>query len=448
MIENLSAGLTSARSLINDRNIQVKNLSRAVKNHELTIDILEEELHCVRQQTDKEHEMHEAEIADLVTQIKQLQEKSTLSTFSSRTYTTNVRELYYSLLSLRLPPAQIKTVVRNVLCHLLPSLETDALRLPGKACASYMRSQEMPTISQVQKASELMQEQEWHLNSDGTTLMQQKKAAFLINGIVLGVHDIPDGSSQVCLDALKAELAKTSKIAAELSCSEKDFNIDHIVSSTSDSASTQTKFTHLLEDEIGKPIVENKCSMHLGVNLRVAQVKAAARIGIHDASNAELESAVDMAECSNDDCDDSVHTKNYDDDDSDNDGDSENDFMVEPGKSLNRDIDLFVHELAKLFGHLGSPEYCHGGSTFRIFLAHKAQVSTGDEKEYYESAQKIVLECQVGSHYFVTSCNAGRLYFLHEAMVAFLKEQRLIKALNCLKSSYLQKLHDPLLLAN
>ena len=60
-----------------------------------------------------------------------------------------------------------------------------------------MCSQEMPTISQLQKASELMQEQEWHLNSDGTTLMQEKKAAFLINGIVLGIHDIPDGSSQV-----------------------------------------------------------------------------------------------------------------------------------------------------------------------------------------------------------------------------------------------------------
>ena len=55
-------------------------------------------------------------------------------------------------------------------------------------------------------------------------------------------------------------------------------------------------------------------------------------------------------------------------------------------KSLNCDIDLFVHELAKLFGHLGSPEYCHGGSTFRTFLIHKAHVSTGDEKEYYESA--------------------------------------------------------------
>ena len=45
MIENLPASLTSARSRINDRNIQVKNLSRAVKNHELTVDILEEELH-------------------------------------------------------------------------------------------------------------------------------------------------------------------------------------------------------------------------------------------------------------------------------------------------------------------------------------------------------------------------------------------------------------------
>ena len=60
-----------------------------------------------------------------------------------------------------------------------------------------------------------------------------------------------------------------------------------------ESASTQTKFAHLLEDQIGKPILENQCSMHLGVNLCVAQVKAAARIGVHDA---ELESAVDMAE--------------------------------------------------------------------------------------------------------------------------------------------------------
>ena len=37
--------------------------------------------------------------------------------------------------------------------------------------------------------------------------------------------------------------------------------------------------------------------------------------------------------------------------------------------AINRDNDLYVHELAKLFGHLGTPDYCHSVSTFRIFLA-------------------------------------------------------------------------------
>lgn len=54
--------------------------------------------------------------------------------------------------------------------------------------------QEMPTINRAHKANKLMQKDQWLLNSDGTTLMQQKKVAFLINGIVFGVHDVPDGA--------------------------------------------------------------------------------------------------------------------------------------------------------------------------------------------------------------------------------------------------------------
>jgi hypothetical protein len=49
------------------------------------------------------------------------------------------------------------------------------------------------------------------------------------------------------------------------------------VSYTADGASTQLKFNNHLEKEIGKErgtVIENKCSMHLGVNLRAAQVKA------------------------------------------------------------------------------------------------------------------------------------------------------------------------------
>ena len=113
-------------------------------------------------------------------------------------------------------------------------MDTKKLRLPQKSCASYMRSQEMATISRVQKAADLMQSQQWHLNSDGTTLHQQKKFAFLLNGIVVGVHDVSDGSAQVALDAFKHELTKLKEVADKLSSHDsKKLSIEHVVSSTS-----------------------------------------------------------------------------------------------------------------------------------------------------------------------------------------------------------------------
>ena len=222
------------------------------------------------------------------------------------------------------------------------------------------------------------------------------------------------------LDALKAELAKTSKVAAEfLPDDRQDLTIDHIVSSTSDAASTQTKFTHLLEKDTGKQIVKNKCSMHLGVNLRLAQVKAAATVHVTDDSCGVLERDNEIdAEGTSPSSNDNSETNDGPDNGSDAELESDGDVDAEGG-NLNRDIDLFVHELAKLFGHLGTPEYCHGVSTFRLFLAQKAKECTGIEREYYEFAQKIVLERQVGNRYYVTSCNAGRLFFLRKAMVFF-----------------------------
>lgn len=154
-------------------------------------------------------------MASLQEQLSNMSNITTLPTFSQRKYNADIRELYYSLLAMRIPPAQIRAVVTNVVSCLIPSIDVGELRLPGKSCAAYMRSQEMPTISRAQKANELMHEDQWLLNSDGTTLMQQKKVAFLINGIVFGVHDVPDGASQTTLDALKAELAKTSTVAAQ-----------------------------------------------------------------------------------------------------------------------------------------------------------------------------------------------------------------------------------------
>lgn len=442
-IEYLQEALSGTRTLVSERNSDIKELKREIRSRDEIINTLEMEKEELLEQLDGELAQHHAEVEDLQEQIQQLSDSRTeinskLLTFSKRRYNANIRELYYSLLAMRMPPSQIKTVVKNVINHLIPSVDDTELRLPGKSCAAYMRSQEMPTISQAQKASELLKNDQWLLNSDGTTLTQQKKVAFLINGIVFGVHNVPDGASNTTLETLKDELAKTGGVAAKVfPCNQQDFTIDHIVSSTSDSASTQTKLSQLLETETGHKIVENKCAMHLGVNLRAAQVKAAANCKFVDTDDQLPCSSEEEPSSTN--CSMSAESSE---------SDSESDTGLTNSSTLNRDIDLCVHELAKLFGHSGTPEYCHGASAFRVFLESKTRESCGDEKTYYVSAQKVVLERQVGSRYYVTSRNAGRLYFLRKAMIAFLEEQKLIKALNRLESTCLHKLHDSLLMTN
>jgi len=165
-----------------------------------------------------------------------------------------------------------------------------------------------------------------------------------------------------------------------------NFTIDNIVSSSSDSASMQSKLVRLLEEETGNDIIDNKCAMHLGVNLRVAQVKAAANFNSTDVitddhDGEEMQETALLSGRST------------------SESDYEESSLID-STPLSYDIDSFLHELAKL---MGTPEYCHGSLTFRVFLEQKTRESRGDEKEYYLSVQKVVLECQVGSCYFVTS---------------------------------------------
>ena len=408
-LHQTSVAMKEYMELVHERNSQIKHLEKLNKHLDEMNSFLECELTDLRKQTDSLHESNEAQISQLTEQIKELQLHSSFETIQYRSFTANVRELYYSLLSLRVPPAQIKPIVQNVICHLIPSMKLNNVQLPSKSCAAYMRSAEMPTISSLQKAAELAKSEQWCLNSDGTTLQQVKKVAFLINGIVLGVHDVSDGSSQTALDALKAELHKIGKSSSD---------IGHIVSSTSDGASAQCKFNRLLEKESGKPqgtIVENKCAMHLGVNLRHAQVKAMEDIQAMDSSVAY-----------------------------DSEGSTDED--MENPKKRHSDIDRFVYEVCKAFGHLGCPEYGQGASSFRVFIASKIKQSCDEEKEYYTKAEMVFFERQVGSRYYVTSCNAGRIFYLKRAMIAFLKEQELIKSLNQLESACLKKLQDLLLI--
>ena len=86
-------------------------------------------------------------------------------------------------------------------------------------------------------------------------------------------------------------------------------------------------------------------------------------------------------------------------------------------------VDTMVHEFCKLFGNHGVPEYGCGTLAFPDFLELKIRESSSSDHEivsYYQLCMKVLLERQVGSRYFVTACNAGKVLFLKEAALEFL----------------------------
>ena len=119
-LHQTSVAMKEYKELVHERNSQMKHLQDSIKHLDEMNSILECDLDELRKQTDSLHETNEAQIVQLTKQLEELQLHSTFSTFQSRSFTANVRELYYSLLSLRVPPTQIKTIVQNViscLCH-------------------------------------------------------------------------------------------------------------------------------------------------------------------------------------------------------------------------------------------------------------------------------------------------------------------------------------------
>ena len=65
-------------------------------------------------------------------------------------------------------------------------------------------------------------------------------------------------------------------------------------------------------------------------------------------------------------------------------------------------VDSCVHSTCKLIGHFGTPEYCHGVNNFRDYLKLKVEEMSQDTS-YYRTAQTIKLERQVGSRYYTTA---------------------------------------------
>ena len=110
-------------------------------------------------------------------------------------------------------------------------------------------------------------------------------------------------------------------------------------------------------------LVDNFCSMHLGVNPRKAFLD-----GIRSLTGAESTSSPQQHEC--------------------------------------HQTDTLVHEFCKLLGKHGVPEYGLGVLAFPDFLKERCSSNS-----YYQLCSKLRLDRQVGSRYFVTASNARKFFF-------------------------------------
>ena len=196
----------------------------------------------------------------------------------------------------------------------------------------------------------------------------------------------------------------------------KSINWTLVVSSTSDSASTQKRLNKLIEEQRKRDeekfgpatietidLIETFCSMHLGVNLRKAFLSGTME------------------------CDDEVeeHEQKY------------------------HRVDTLVHEFCKLFGTTGVPEYTSGMLSFPDFLELKTS-SCGNEDcayRYIKTCSEIHLHRQVGSRYFVSAANGCKILFLQDAAIEYLKFTGKDSG-NRLERDVFIKLQDPVELAH
>ena len=151
-------------------------------------------------------------------------------------------------------------------------------------------------------------------------------------------------------------------------------------------------------------LIQNFCSMHLGVNLRKAFLSG---LMPHDDDNTD-EAAVS-------------------------------------GRKY-PSVDVLVHEFCKLFGKHGVPEYTCGVISFPDFLdliINDNSVHGDKDQAYYCLCSSITLDRQVGSRYFVSAANACKILLLRQAAIEFLKFTRKHVSGNKLERDVYEKLQDP-----
>ena len=164
-----------------------------------------------------------------------------------------VWKLYYTLLASEIPASKMTSIIKAVIKSFNPSVDMEHLKLPQRACASYMRRDELKTVSNAHKATVLCQQASenmgFKLKTDGTTKRQKKLEGVAINDIVVSVNEVPDGTAQSAIASISRELEYLRKTAHALKMPNADaINWTLFVSSTSDSATSQKRLNKLIEN--------------------------------------------------------------------------------------------------------------------------------------------------------------------------------------------------------
>ena len=252
---------------------------------------LSEDLHLVEEeycQLEERYQDAQAQVQEFIEGTKQC----IPDTMEGHKFTNEIRALYFRLLAENMSPAKIERNIKIVLETFCPQINTKLLKLPKKSLAREIRSSEMPTLAKAHEAAALSQIHSYHVNSDGTTLNQKKVQGYLVNGVTIGVTEVADGTSLTAVDELDRLLASIREVGQELGISHVDkIGWSLIQSLMSDQASTQKTFNSLVKERAererheknadpvtptdskeGKEVLETFCGMHLGVNMRTAEV--------------------------------------------------------------------------------------------------------------------------------------------------------------------------------
>ena len=395
----LTETLSEVTALKKQHATALRQLEKLRRSHDSTVtNFMASEMVIERLEEEK------AELKQVLSEFQELNKclgrnspgcKQVIATKEGCEYAPVIRRLYYNLLTNQIPAARAAEIVKAVLKCFLPDCDVDDIELPSERCAGYMRKDELKTISTAHKVSVLFKQvdagQSLHINSDGTTKQQHKINSAAINGIVISVNEVPDGMAESIINDIDLELQKLRNAAKDLGIpNHTSINWSLFASATSDSASTQAKFNKLIEmhktedqkkfghSTEGMELITNFCAMHLGANLRKSFIS-----GIHKL-------------CESDDKDNA-------------------------GREHNQ-TDNFIHEFTKLFGQHGVPEYCLGVLQLRDYIHLQLEQTNDPEKRaYYQECRSVTFERQVGSRYFVSAANAGKILFMAPVAIEFLE---------------------------